>query len=131
MTISGGGSFFMDHPDGTYTETVADNIVISNYREDALILCFACSASRDIMTRLGKTACVEILDVAALRTSIDQQIGLTSTAGRVNYTAGTDRAHFLKSVEDEWQDEYRLSWRQSPAYEQMISIPPGTAARVF
>jgi hypothetical protein len=77
---------------------------------DGLILCLSNSYSREILTRLQKTACVEIPDWQRLLASINDQLGVTGFGNKVEYTISSDRNHFLKSVEDAWQDEFRLFW---------------------
>lgn len=78
--------------------------------KDAVILCLSNSFSQEIMERLQKTACVEIPDWRRLLVTLDDQLGVPGFGRAVEYTGSSDRHHFLKSVEDAWQDEFRLFW---------------------
>lgn len=99
------------------------------YTEDGLILSFSNVLSFDICARLGKAACVEILDVDALKAAIDDQLGVAGTAKNCTYTADHRRDHFLKSVHDEWQHEFRIFW---PLCEgRNVLLPHGMARHVF
>lgn len=85
---------------------------LKDRREDGLILCL--SNSFDIekqANRYRKDACVRILDVEALKRVLDDALGAESQMRSCDYTAGRNRNPFLKSVEDKWQDEFRLYWK--------------------
>ncbi|WP_343547506.1 hypothetical protein [Ralstonia sp.] len=105
------------------------NIVNADYYvEDGLILSFCNEFSAEIAKRLGKRACVKILDIAELKANLDNQIGLSGTMANCEYTHDHQRNHFLKSVNDAWQKEYRLFW---PGHERrVVTIPANTAALV-
>ena len=97
-------------------------------REDGLILSFSNKKSKLIATRLGKVACVKILDIAALKKVIDEQLGIASEMHDCSYTDEHQRSHFLKSSEDAWQHEYRMFW---PVTEPVtVMIPAGMAVAV-
>lgn len=85
-------------------------VLFTQRQEDGLILCLSNSFSKETMLRFGKTACVEIPDCYLLLNSIDKQLKTEGRAGKVEYTDSLDRNHFLKSKEDQWQDEFRLFW---------------------
>lgn len=102
---------------GSYTE----------YEDEAYLLCLACAPSADIMQRLGKSVCIEILDIASLADALDQQLGCRSERGRVTYTAEQNRGHFLKSEADAWQEEYRLVWRITGSEPKWATVPAGSA----
>ena len=107
-------------------------ITYSQHPEDALILCMSNSFDPEIMRRLGKSACVKIPDVHALRTELDRQVGCESKYGDVGYTDDPgERSHFLKGMEDSWQQEYRLVWiRESLGTEEFwVTLPSGLASR--
>jgi hypothetical protein len=80
------------------------------YQEDGLILSLSNQFDRDIAKRLKKEACVVIHDVEQLKDCLDQQLEFVGKMGPCVYAEGHQRNHFLKSVEDAWQDEYRLFW---------------------
>lgn len=101
LTICGAtvnGVPFPDISDATY------------YPEDGLILSLSNQFSREIAERLKKEACVVIHDVALLKKCLDQQLEVVGKMGPCIYTEDHQRNHFLKSVEDAWQNEYRLFW---------------------
>jgi hypothetical protein len=98
------------------------------YVEDGIILSFSNVASLEIMNRLGKAACVAILDFDNLKCSLDKQLNTIGVADNCGYTADHQRNHFLKGVLDSWQQEYRIFWKiQEP---RSVHILPGTAVRV-
>ena len=78
--------------------------------KDGLILCLSNSFSPATLERLQKTACVEIPDWRRLLVAIDEQLGVSGMGRPVEYTNSSDRKQFLKSVDDAWQDEFRLFW---------------------
>lgn len=98
------------------------------YNEDGLIQSFATKASAEIARRLGKAACVEIVDFDALKSAIDAQLGVVGIAKACAYTFDHQRNHFLKSIADIWQYEFRIFW---PLLEEgLVEIPPGISRRV-
>ncbi|EIV7044122.1 hypothetical protein [Citrobacter braakii] len=96
--------------------------------EDGLVLCLANRRSNYIAKKLGKNACVKILDVIALKNSLDEQIGIESEMGPCRYTVSHSRGHFLKSALDSWQDEFRLFWPNTQA--RYVFIPPNIAIQI-
>ncbi|WP_296223321.1 hypothetical protein [Ralstonia sp. UBA689] len=105
------------------------NIINADYYvEDGLILSFCNDFSAEIARRMGKRACVKILNIADLKANLDHQIGLNGTMANCGYTHDHQRNHFLKSVNDAWQKEYRLFW--SGNERRTVTIPPNTAALV-
>ncbi|EEO5398410.1 hypothetical protein N4T24_002508 [Salmonella enterica] len=108
-------------------KVVASNVSFDIRYEDGLVLCLANRRSNYIAKRLGKVACVRILDVNRLKKVLDEQIGLVSEAGECKYTKYHLRNHFLKSHLDSWQDEFRLFWKNANAQE--VVIPPGIAVQ--
>jgi len=98
------------------------------YHDDGIILSFSDELSSDIRDRLHKQACVEILDIRKLKRIIDKQLGVTGVAGACEYTRDHQRDHFLKSIDDAWQREYRLFW---PILARVtVTIPAGLARSV-
>jgi len=91
-------------------QPLPDIIDAKYYIEDGLVLSFCNRKSGSIARRLGKRACVKIFNIYKLKECIDEQLGVDSVMGECMYTADHRRNHFLKSVEDGWQDEYRLFW---------------------
>jgi hypothetical protein len=98
----------------------------SSYKEDGLILSFCTTFDAKIAKRLGKKACVKILNVDELKKCIDTQLGIIGDMGECRYTRDHQRDHFMKSVEDEWQREYRIFWKSDKPVT--VTLPPGMAA---
>lgn len=110
----------------TYNGKKIPNITNAQYyNEDGLILSFCNIFSPDIARRLGKVACVEILDINKLQGIINKELGCKAFAGNCKYTKNHERNHFLKSTQDEWQQEYRLFWNITSNKE--VSLPQGLA----
>lgn len=99
----------------------------SYYFEDGLILSFSNALSANLCERLGKVTCVEVLDVDSLKVCIDSQLGVVGTAMDCKYTSDHQRNHFLKSVHDEWQQEFRIFWPGTES--RTVILPPGLARR--
>ena len=100
----------------------------SYYREDGVILSFSNRRSSSIAKRLRKVACVKVLNMHALKDCLDRQIGVEGMMAHCQYTDDHQRNHFLKSVEDQWQDEFRIFWPHIEPIE--VDIPPRTARAV-
>lgn len=114
---------------GTFNGRPAPDIInASYYIKDGLILSFSNNLNKEIATRLEKKACVEIQSIERLKEIIDDQIGVKGIMGVCDYTQDHQRNHFLKSVSDSWQDEYRLFWPVSE--ERWIFLPSGLATEV-
>lgn len=108
--------------------TFHSRMVFDQKIENGLVLCLANSKSIDIAKRLGKEACVEILNVDLLKRYLDKQIGANSIMRPCEYTDGHNRNHFLKSSQDAWQDEFRIFW---PGVDSLrVSIPSGIGREV-
>ncbi len=107
-----------------------DNIGANYHSDDGLILSLSNVHSDDICQRLGKTVCVRIDDVVALKSALDSQLGVESWVGDCKYTSDHQRNHFLKSTEDSWQQEYRLFWPVIEKPERWVKIPAGLASKV-
>jgi hypothetical protein len=99
----------------------------SRYIEDGLVLCLSTRRDEKIAKQLKKKHIVEILDVEALAADIDRQLKCKSKAKPCRYTWGHERNHFLKSIEDMWQCEYRIFWPLTNAKERWVKIPIGIA----
>ena len=98
------------------------------YEDDGLILSFSNRKSREICQRLGKTACVAIDNIDSLEVQLNNQLGTRCVAGNCMYTFDHQRSHFLKSVQDEWQHEFRMFW---PIREpRQVAIPARTGRRI-
>lgn len=106
---------------------VAQNLHFDTAYEDGLVLCLANRKSNYIAKKLGKIACVRIIDIYELKRILDEQIGSVSQMDCCKYTDSHLRNHFLKSKADEWQDEFRLFWKD--AIPQEVTIPKGIAVR--
>lgn len=107
--------------EGTIEGFVMERCVVNGHRidrgtyaqrpEEAVILCMSNSLNPGLLARLGKSVAVKIPAVGALQECLDPQVGVPSLRGKVSYTREEgNRHHFLKSLEDQWQDEYRLVW---------------------
>ena len=103
--------------------TIPDFYNANYYMEDGLILSFCNKKSSDICSRLGKKACVKINDIDFLKGVIDSQLGVKGIAKNCGYTQDHQRNHFLKSIEDAWQDEYRIFWLLQE--QRSVLLPEG------
>jgi hypothetical protein len=106
-------------------QTEYKDVSLKNEVRPALVLCLSTKKDAALATRLGKKACVEVTNPAALKIALDQQVGRSSTQNKCDYTFSFDRNHFLKSAEDAWQCEYRFIW-SGIAKGRSVEIPPGT-----
>ncbi len=95
------------------------------YIEDGLILSFCNIESEEIARKLKKQVCVRIKDIDKLKKSFDNQIGFMSIMKSCEYTSKHQRNHFLKSNQDEWQNEFRLFWKS--LREENLTVPIGIA----
>lgn len=89
---------------------VGKNVFYHQGRQDGLILSFCNHFSSQTAHKLGKQTCVVIQDVYGLMEQISGQIGVQGEARDCRYTNGIQRNHFLKGINDKWQDEFRLFW---------------------
>jgi hypothetical protein len=101
----------------------------SYYTEDGLILSFCNHFSIETAEMLGKNVCVKILHIEKTRKLIDKQLGCKGIMKSCQYTTSHQRNHFLKSIEDQWQDEYRIFWKKQR--QKWVKIPQGTAELVW
>lgn len=121
-------------PDITVTDNTYNGMKLPEvrnaayYREDGIILSFCNVARREISERMGKACCVKILDVFALKEVIDAQLGIEGIVGPCQYTKDHQRNHFLKSIEDVWQQEYRMFWRARES--KQVTLPAGIAVPI-
>ncbi|MGS5088590.1 hypothetical protein ACVC7V_19085 [Hydrogenophaga sp. A37] len=97
--------------------------------ENGLVLCFANSFSNAIAARFNRKFCVRIDNIEALKTTIDKQLGAQGISSDCNYTIDHNRSHFLKHIDDAWQDEFRIFW-PTLKEERTVEIPPGSASAV-
>lgn len=125
FTVTGGGTIL--HGDGPRFD------IVGNYRQwqdDAHILSLSFVASREVMDKLGKAACVRIRDVSRLKAALDRQMGVASRLGPVTYTETQCRDHFTKGPATAWQSEFRFVWHSGHSNEMEVVLPPGIAERV-
>lgn len=101
----------------------------SYYSEDGLILSFCNHFDANTADRFGKRACVKIINIEKTRKKIDKQLGCKGFMKSCEYTESHQRNHFLKSTEDQWQDEYRIFWKRKIA--KWVNVPQGTAELVW
>ncbi len=110
----------------SYNGEKIPEIINANYfTEDGLILSFCNSFSEAVARKLRKSCCVKILNIEKLVKKINKQLGCKGIMKECTYTNDHQRNHFLKSVEDAWQDEFRVFWKTTNS--KLINIPPGTA----
>ena len=110
-------------------EKMPDIISAQHVREDGLILSFSNKLCSTIAEKLKKKACVKINNIEKLKKKLDKQLGCKGIMDYCEYTKSHKRSHFLKSYEDEWQQEYRIFWKSKN--EKMLKIPSGTAVLVM
>lgn len=108
---------------------IPDVIGANFYTEDGLIQSFCNVFDVGIANRFGKAACVRIHDIDKLRKHLDKRLGQRSRFGNCEYTHDHQRNHFLKSVSDNWQKEYRFFWPNRDACS--VELPPGVAEVVW
>jgi|SRR5690606_8091317 len=100
----------------------------SNETIDGLILCFSKTKSKGIAKRFCRDYCVQIIDFPLLKKSIDDQLGKKGCCDSCRYTTGPNRSHFLKSIHDKWQNEFRIVW--SGIEKCSVELPKGVAKHV-
>ncbi|MFW2478873.1 MAG: hypothetical protein ACN4GF_01905, partial [Lentimonas sp.] len=103
----------------------------SYYNEDGLILSFCNTLSDAIAKKLGKECCVKITKLKELRKSIDAQIGVKGVMQDCKYTNDHRRNHFLKSTEDQWQQEFRMFWPYNHNVVVNVSKGHGTLVATY
>ena len=87
-----------------------DVINAQYYNEDGLILSFCNEFHTDIALKMNKKCCVKIHDIEKLGRNIGKQLKKPVKMGSCEYTKNHARNHFLKSIDDSWQNEYRMFW---------------------
>jgi hypothetical protein len=97
--------------------------------EDGLVVCLSNFKTIRIARGLNKKACVRINDVDVLKDVLDRHIGTKGISKDCEYTDSHHRNVFLKSVNDSWQKEYRLYWKDVGAIN--VDLPPGLAVVEF
>jgi hypothetical protein len=108
---------------------IPDIFVGEHRREDGLVLCFANSYGTAIARRFNRKFCVRVDNLEALKSSIDMQLGVAGISGDCKYTIDHNRNHFLKYVDDAWQDEFRIFWPLVKKGVEVI-LPPNCASAV-
>jgi hypothetical protein len=109
-------------------ETRGADVLFKQEHWDGVILSTCNVYDKCIADRLEKKACVEIQNIEKLQKEIDDQLRVTSRAEECEYTKSSDRGPFLKSVEDSWQEEYRILWNIDGLVEVVVSA--GTAIAI-
>ena len=95
---------------------------------DGYILSFCTIKCSKVMQKLDKKICVQINDIFKLKKCIDEQMNCIGEYQRCKYTQTHQRNHFLKSKDDEWQQEYRIFWNTTICTEQVwVDIQKNTA----
>lgn len=114
----------------TYNGARLPDIFVSAGFQEALVLCMSNDVDADAAGRMGKAACVRILNVERLKAILDEQAGSVSRMGRCTYTDEQRQIdHFVKSLDDKWQDEFRFAWPGLDK-EVWVELPPGVAEPV-
>ena len=99
--------------------------------EDGLILSFCTKFCMNIMQRLGKKVCIQISNIFTLKQLLDKQLGCVGEYKKCKYTKTHNKNHFLKSNDDEWQQEWRIFWDKKDVEEILVEIPKNTAKLIF
>lgn len=127
-------------PDGRVEPRVADCGYV-----DGWILCMSNARNDELWCAEGKKACVEVRNEQELygqvlarllqKGAVDISVNPCCGRGECEYTDTAQRHAFLKSVDDSWQDEYRMFWRQDiarhPDPQVRITLPPGLCQLVW
>jgi len=114
----------------TYNGAKLPDIQAINGYQDALIHCMSNDIDADAAGRMGKVACVRILSIERLKSVLDAQLGAESRSGRCIYTDEQRQIdHFVKSLHDRWQNEYRLVWPGITDARE-VDLPSGIAETV-
>ena len=100
------------------------NVKHSQFAEPALVLCLSTECSATLAARFKKEVCIEILDLQSLKDNLDKQVGIVGEPNYCEYTETKNRGHFMKSVDDAWQKEYRIIWPRVTE-ERQVSITRG------
>lgn len=116
--------------DGHSERVVGKNISIEKDYNNALIFCLSTKLCRNLSNKLNKSFCIEIMDFNKLKCIMDDQIGEIGTAKHISYTKDLNRNEFLKSDEDEWQQEFRIVWK-GVKNEMKIKIPGGLCREIM
>ncbi|MEZ6935890.1 hypothetical protein [Aeromonas sp. S19(2024)] len=125
------GFYFEEVRDLTMTGCIGNGFRIPNirnanyYHDDGLILSFCNHFDPAIAKKLNKKACVEILSINKLKNHISRKLKQECIAKNCEYTENHERNHFLKSIEDSWQNEFRLFWKAEQ--NATVHIPKGIA----
>lgn len=129
------GYFFKNVKGLTFKGNYSNGILLPElhnanyYAEDGLILSFCNHFDKRTAERFEKKACVKILNIEKTRNELDRKLGCKSVMKACKYTDDHKRNHFLKSKEDEWQDEFRIFWKARAS--KRVNIPQGTAELVW
>lgn len=107
-------------------ERIPDMFNVNHYADDGVILSFCKKFDIGIGKRFkGKVICLKILDIHRLFKIIDEQLPVGGRLRDCVYTDDHQRNHFLKSVDDSWQEETRMFWALPKTVS--VQLPPGLA----
>ncbi|MDZ5634494.1 hypothetical protein [Janthinobacterium sp. GMG1] len=99
---------------------------VDRYVEDGAILSFCKKFDVELGRRFkGKVICLKIKDIRDLFQAIDDQLPVIGRLEDCLYTEDHQRNHFLKSIDDSWQEETRMFWKIAEKVE--VELPPGLA----
>ncbi|HBA3651385.1 TPA: hypothetical protein J5F57_003523 [Escherichia coli] len=110
-------------------ELIVKDAIVNRVYEDGLIVSLSNTSSRSVCERFKKSACVRIGSVEYLKEIIDAQLKTKGIMDECLYTKSHHRGHFLKHVDDSWQDEFRLFWQGVESSN--INLPKGVASVEF
>ena len=117
----------------------ASNVHLELDQWDGIVLCLSNVECREICRRLGKVTCVGIEDVDYMFNQISEQLkerfNLEGFRENCDYADDPNRGVFLKGIDDQWQQEYRMFWPHQVEGAKEAKIPvmirPGTGRKLW
>lgn len=108
---------------------------VTRFEQESYISCMSTIGTKKKLeewasTPTPKVACVELLKREELANIVSAALGVPTYEGQLGYTAGDQRGHFMKSVEDSWQCEYRMAWLKDGSRPITVELPAGMAREV-
>lgn len=92
---------------------VVDDITINMHAQDAYVFCMSTIATFDLMRKMAKDTCIEIVNAEELCRQIERQIGGTFRHGSVQYNDLGNYDSFRRPVDEKWMHEYRICGQES------------------
>lgn len=124
-----GNVIIQNTANGPEIHRIPDILKADHYYEDVGVLCFCNCNSPVIAHRMKKPYSVEIPSVETALKVIGKLLGLHGEMGNCRYTTDHQRGHFLKSDEDDWQDEFRFVFKGMNK-DRWIELPPGLGRNI-